>query len=386
MPNRILSAIIVMIACILSKDAVAKKTSNTANTPIPLLRLMLSLDAFDTDDIAIGFLSTATTKYNYNLDAEYLPGINAAVGLSSLSSDNIPLSQNIVPLPGQSALVIRLDVEATSSGAYTLERTELDSIPAIYDIWLMDKFAKDSINLRETTNYAFNINKADSSSFGTGRFEVVIRQSPQLSLHLLNFNALREAGQAKVSWTTENEQNSTSFAVERSIDGGVAFHAIDTLTSASTGSYSYLDKTPISGSDAYRLKMTDLNGVISYSDVVTLSFNSSPTTTSNAINVYPNPSNGVINIAINTGDNSSSTDAGTLQAAAVRSYIPLNGAVAADYAIRIININGKVMRSATSSSATWQTNVSSLTPGTYVIEVVNNSNSTVVGKSTFIKL
>jgi hypothetical protein len=366
MPNRILSALIILLACLSARNASATNNGNS-NTTIPLLRLKLVLDDFNTDDIAIGFLSTATTRYNYNLDSGYLPGINALLGLSSLSSDNVPLSVNIVPLPGQAPLAIRLDVEAANSGAYTLQQTELDSIPAVYDIWLKDNYSKDSINLRETTNYAFNITKSDTNSFGAGRFQVVIRQSPLLSFHLLNFDAVGETGKAKVTWSVENEQNDTHFAVERSIDGGVTFLGIDTLTSAATGYYTYLDKTPVSGSDSYRLKTTDMNGVISYSNIVTLSFNTTETATKSAINIYPNPSNGVINLAINGGDSSPTITSGSLETASVRSYAP-------------------VIRSATSSSATWQGNVTSLSPGTYVVEVVNNSNSQTVGRSTFIKL
>jgi hypothetical protein len=98
------------------------------------------------------------------------------------------------------------------------------------------------------------------------------------------------------------------------------------------------------------------------------------------------PSNGVINLAINGGDSSPTITSGSLETASVRSYAPVNTTASAAYAIRIININGLVIRSATSSSATWQGNVTSLSPGTYVVEVVNNSNSQTVGRSTFIKL
>jgi hypothetical protein len=34
----------------------------------------------------------------------------------------------------------------------------------------------------------------------------------------------------------------------------------------------------------------------------------------------------------------------------------------------------------------WQTNISNFAPGTYIIEVVNTSNNSVVGKSSFVKL
>jgi len=387
MANRILSALILLMT-FAGANTAAPVTNHAASMSIPLLRLKLSLDAFNSDDIAIGFLSTATTAYNNNLDSRYFPGPDAAEGLFSLSSDNVPLSVNVVPLPANSPLVIRLDVEAANSGTYSLDRTELDSIPAIYDIWLMDKFAKDSLNLRTVTDYSFNVNKADSSSFGNSRFQVVIRQNPLLSLHLLNFDALDEAGEAKIMWTTENEQDNTQFTVQRSIDNGATFYTLDTLTSTGLGYYTYTDKTPITGSDMYRLTLVDLNGTITYSNIVTLSFVSQAAQAEAAIAVYPNPSNGVINLAINPdGGNSTTTGASTTQGSAtVRSFAAPNTANSAIYAIKIINIRGAIIRSAVSSSTTWQDNLTSLSPGTYVVEVVNSGSNRVVGRSTFVKL
>ena len=102
-------------------------------------------------------------------------------------------------------MVIRLDIEAEHSGPFTLERTELDSIPQVYDVWLMDKYAKDSLNLRSNTSYAFNVNKSDTASFGANRFTVVIRQNPALMMHLLSFSAKKGGSGNDLAWTTENE-------------------------------------------------------------------------------------------------------------------------------------------------------------------------------------
>jgi len=388
MANRILSALLLLMTCI-SANAASPRANNTGNTTIPLLRLKLSLDAFNSDDIAIGFLSTATTAYNNNLDSRYFPGMDAAEGLFSLSSDNVPLSVNVVPLPALAPLIIRLDVEAANSGTYSLDRTELDSIPPIYNIWLMDKFAKDSLNLRTSAGYSFSINKADSASFGNTRFQVVIRQNPSLSFHLLNFGAVDEAGDAKITWTTENEQDNTFFTVERSIDNGTTFYMLDTLTSTGVGSYSYNDKTPITGTDMYRLKLTDLNGTVTYSNIVTLSFAGEAAQVATAIAIYPNPSNGVINLAINANEATSTTTgspAAQQGITTVRNFAAPNTATSANYAIKIINIRGAIIRSAVSSSGTWQDNLTTLSPGTYVVEVVNSGNNRVVGRSTFVKL
>jgi hypothetical protein len=54
------------------------------------------------------------------------------------------------------------------------------------------------------------------------------------------------------------------------------------------------------------------------------------------------------------------------------------------YNMKIINMVGLVVKSATSAQAAWQNDVSSLSPGTYIVQVSNNN--ILIGKSTFTKL
>ncbi|MBB3054726.1 T9SS type A sorting domain-containing protein [Mucilaginibacter gotjawali] len=389
MAHRILVSLFFVSIC-LSTLASGSPVKRNDSTPIPLLRLKLVMDAFNNDDIAIGFDAAATTVYNNQLDSRYMEGINAPEGLSSLSSDDIQLSVNIVPLPRQGPLVIRLDVEAAKSGAFTLERTELDSIPAIYDVWLIDQFAKDSLDLRTGNRYAFNIDKNNSTSFGNNRFRVIIRQNPALGIHLLSFDAIKATKTAQLTWKTENEETTTVFAAERSIDEGATFYMLDTLRSNGAGSYSYTDKTPLDGNDLYRIKITDMNGTVSYSNAITIGFGSTlaePGASDN-ISIFPNPSNGIINLSI--APKSTTGAAGSAQkqtsSTAKQNLAAILPAGSASYDIKIFNINGSVLKESTSAAASWQTNVSTLLPGTYIIQVTNNSDNTLVGKSTFIKL
>jgi hypothetical protein len=171
-----------------------------------------------------------------------------------------------------------------------------------------------------------------------------------------------------VTWTVENEANYTHFAVQRSTDGGKTFVALDTLLSSSIGSYSYLDRAPEPGADSYRLMLTDLNGLITYSNVVTIMYaNTTNALTLNNMIVYPNPTTGPMNLAINV-----STSEGSLPSPS--------------YHIQITNNLGVVVKSVTSSQPVWQTDMSALLPGTYFITVMNAGNNSMVGKSAFVKL
>jgi hypothetical protein len=58
----------------------------------------------------------------------------------------------------------------------------------------------------------------------------------------------------------------------------------------------------------------------------------------------------------------------------------------ASYDIQITNVLGSVVKQASIQQQTWQTDVSSLMPGTYIIQVINKNNNTLAGKETFVKL
>ena len=349
----------------------------TASAPPPqYMRLILQKDSINNDDMLVFFNPAASSKYSPYEDAVYKPGMGAPESLSSISSDNVKLAINRVPYPTQKApLTIPLMVTATASGQYTFKRTDLNSIPALYEIWLMDDYKKDSLDIKNNPNYVFDIDLTDTNSFGDKRFRIVIRQNPALMVHLLNFTAAKAPGGAQVVWKTENEQNYTNFTVERSTDGGATFSALSTFTSGTLSTYNYLDISPPTGNDKYRLKMTGLDSMVSYSNIVTLIYGNSVNNAAGNISVYPNPANGVINLAINQTSSLPVSFSLTQPSAGTQSY-----------AISIINMSGELVKSATSCQPNWENNISNLTPGTYIVQVVNNRNKTVVGKTAFVKL
>src|SRR5580698_6142554 len=117
-------------------------------------------------------------------------------------------------------------------------------------------------------------------------------------VHLLNFTALKATSGNQVTWTTENEADYTGFSVERSTDGGKTFNSLESITSSSAGKYTYYDNAPVMGANLYRLKLTDLNGTVSYSAVVTVMYANTNNIAVNGLMVYPNPTGGMVNLSI----------------------------------------------------------------------------------------
>lgn len=351
-----------------------------------ILRLKLFIDSLNYDDIVIGFNANSSTAYNNMEDSQYLAGMNAAEGLASFSSDKAPvaLSINFLPLPKKQPETIRLKVTATNSGLLTLKKMQLDELPKIYELWLMDRYKKDSLDLRNNSDYAFEINKADTASYGNNRFQIIVRQNAALGVHLLDFAANKSSDGVPLSWKTENEENYTNFTVERSTDNGLTFDVLGGFASNGQGTYTFTDKNPVKTVDIYRLKLEDLNGTISYSNSISIVYDASKALAANSkINVYPNPATGTINLAINQPGTANTLLAGVQN---LNHLASIKTPEMKAYGIKIISVTGSVVKNAVSSSPNWQDNISGLLPGTYFIQVINNSDNSLVGKSSFVKL
>jgi trimeric autotransporter adhesin len=328
------------------------------------LRLQLNMDSVNTDNILLRFDNNAGTAYNKAVDAPYLTGFGK-VSLSSFSSDKVSLAINMQPLP-KTNTTIRLKVGITTDGVYSLNMKELIGVPQLFDIWLIDAYKKDSLDMRHNTTYSFNVLKSDTNSFGSNRFSLVLRQNPAYAYRLLSFTAAKAANvtQVQVTWKTENEQNYTNFIVERSSDNGKTFNVIGDMASNGTGTYGFLDKTPFAGQNLYRLEQEDINNTITYSNVVTVLYSNTGSNIATAnISVYPNPAIASINLAITS-----------------KSQEPTF------YNVMISNSSGIIVKQATLSQPTWQAGISNLLPGTYLVQVVNNKDKSLVGQLKFVKL
>ena len=139
------------------------------------LRVQLAKDAANTDNILINFNPGASPADVVNEDAPYLKGMGV-VNLSSLSSDNKECAINALPLTAHGRAVA-LKVNAAANGTYKLNLMTVQSIPDGVTIYLKDNYLRDSLDFRRNTSYAFNIVKADSTTYGAGRFSIVLHKN-----------------------------------------------------------------------------------------------------------------------------------------------------------------------------------------------------------------
>ncbi|MFI5160143.1 MAG: DUF2341 domain-containing protein [Sphingobacteriales bacterium] len=345
----------------------AKKTDALAANKY--LRLQIGMDSVNTDEILIRFNDTLKDqKYTEAIDAAYKSG-QGKVSLSSFSSDNMALAINTVPFPKQTQEKINLNVTGPGDGVYSLNLKDIVGVPDLYDIWLIDNYKKDSLDIKHNNVYSFNMYKSDTNSYGAKRFSLIFRQNPAHAYRLLSFSATKVDGtvsasrQVQLNWTTENEENYTNFTVERSTDGGKTYQVAGTETASGQGNYSLADKSP-GDNNLYRLQSEDINDNITFSSIVLIAYtNTGDNLVQNNIDIYPNPAKSIINLTIKnitaTGDT---------------------------YNILITNSSGLIVKQANSQQTTWQTNVAGLLPGTYMIKVISQKDQKIIGSMKFIKL
>src|SRR5690606_40569029 len=92
-----------------------------------------------------------------------------------------------------------------------------------------------------------------------------------LPVNFTHVKAKTVAKEVHVQFGTATEINNDYFTIERSRDG-ISFMALDRIEGQGNSSriteYQYIDETPLSGNNFYRIKQTDFDGKSSYSAVV----------------------------------------------------------------------------------------------------------------------
>ena len=330
----------------------------TADEVIPDIKLKLSADSVRDDNCAIYFKTGWLAAYDQQEDGKDLDGLGASVYLSSYSTDSVRLALNKYPMPSAFRTVIPLYVKGTTSGTYTFSKTEISGLPDYYTVFLRDKLLNDSLDMTHNNNYNFNLDNNNAATYGAGRFELVINKSPS-NYHLLSFTGKKATKGIDIHWLVEYEGDVTSFVLEKQDQAG-NFNSIYQLKSNGTSNYSHTDLLASTGDNVYRLKQTDRDGTVTYSQKVSIVYTlQSPN--GSVVKVYPNPAESQIQMQI--ADESSNKA----------------------YSLSIIGPTGFVMSKRKVTGSSWTANVGYFTPGIYIVNLYDASNGALIGQGKFIK-
>jgi hypothetical protein len=293
-----------------------------------------------------------------DIDAPYLTGYTAKVTMASMTSDGMKAAVNHMP-DYTAGSRVKLYINALTSGLYKLKLEGVRNIDTLYNIYLLDHFKKDSLDIRRYGTYAFNLVKTDTSTFGGNRFELVIRRRPVPQYLLTNFVATKVTEGVNINWNTVNESNYTGFTLEKLNKTTGEYAPLYDKQSDGSAAYNYVDHAPNSGSNIYRLKQNDIDNNISYSQPVTIFYDKNAAG-SGLFSVFPNPTSEMINVSIPEPTS------------------------AATYKFKLYDSMGNLVMQKTSSTSNWSENIGSLKTGAYIVEVIK-SNGASLGKGKFIK-
>ena len=124
-----------------------------------------------------------------------------------------------------------------------------------------------------------------------------------LPVELLKFQAQPTKNGNLLNWQTATEVNVSHFDIERSSEGKSFQKIGETKAEGKAATYEYLDKYPLSTTTYYRLKMNDLDGTSSYSNIVSVANKKKGL----RAKVYPNPFGDDLTLDISTEKNTDLT-------------------------------------------------------------------------------
>ena len=133
-------------------------------------------------------------------------------------------------------------------------------------------------------------------SNGDGYFAIGTLDAANSSLpvELMSFTASKMNETVLIDWATASEINNDYFEIERSQDLN-NWKSIGKVQGNGNSNilidYTITDLIPLSGISYYRLMQVDYDGTQTYTNTVAVNFDDA-----NSINIYPNPTTGIINI------------------------------------------------------------------------------------------
>jgi hypothetical protein len=166
-----------------------------------------------------------------------------------------------------------------------------------------------------------------------------------LPIKLLSFTAIPRGNAVSLDWSIDNQLNVNKYEVLYSKDG-VDFSTIlanVTATANTSAAYKILHSSPVAGINYYKIKTTEKDGAISYSEIRKVNFGKA-----GSITVYPNPAKDVVNITV------------------------LGSMINQAATITLLSVDGKIITQSKFAriGQTETIDVSKLSNGTYIIRVI----------------
>lgn len=201
-------------------------------------------------------------------------------------------------------------------------------------------FDQKGLNNGTLTNMAMS---STASNFSSQNFGVAA-----LPLRWLSFTAMEEQNRVLLDWITTAEENTLDFTVEHSTDGRqwTPVGKLPARGSAISNEYSFRHEQPAAGKNYYRILQADKDGTFAYSDTRNINLAKAK----QVITLLSNPvTNGRLRFIVY-----SATE------------------------IRLINVNGRILRSKQMTAGTGEMDVQALPAGVYLLQAGGTTQQVVL--------
>ena len=261
-----------------------------ATVPLPQLRVTLyTVKADNSTELADGFLVNFGDNYSAAIDdMDAIKSSNSSENLSVKRGNSLLVIERRPTITSKDTVVFNLANVGVKKYRFEIDGQQLYQ-PGL-TAYLIDNYLHTStpLTIEGTTTVDFNIVNI-AGSYAANRFQIVFSQPlAVLPVTFTSVKAYNQDSNILVKWQVENESNLKQYEVQKSADGSTfnSLHITQPANSSAATTYNFTDEHPLKGYNYYRIKSTDFNGKIAYSEVVTVAVTSPATP---HISIFPNP-------------------------------------------------------------------------------------------------
>lgn len=235
-------------------------------------------------------VSNITSTSVYTLTAVHDNGCvlttDAVIGVNPTPAPTVTVADVRTPL-GTPAPAFSPQI-TPAAGTYTYSWTPANKVT--------DPYISNTIpteNKLGIYNYSLSITDGNGCTSIASALLRVENIDNTLPVTLSSFTATAKGCGVNLNWKVESASNFSHFIVERSVAGGAFIAVKKVWYEYNRINYSFQDAEPGSGKWSYRLKLVDIDGRFTYSNIVIADVKCAATS---SLKIYPNPASSILYI------------------------------------------------------------------------------------------
>ncbi|MCU0421457.1 MAG: YDG domain-containing protein [Bacteroidia bacterium] len=283
-----------------SESITFEENNKTASSPTAYFKtqtepfnIKMYIDSNRFDVAWLSFNNGASSHYLFNEDAVKMQ--NSIFNLAFVTSNQVQMQRNVVnELSLNSSDSFVINARSTQSGNYWLSFENSNELPTNKNVYLLDLFNNNWIDIKNVNTYSFTINNGNPLTFGNRFILIITDVVAALPVNMIHFTASAKENMHCIEWKTADEHNINHYEIQQSFDGKsfTSIGLIKANNSKLIQHYQYKTHAVI-GKVYYRMKIVEFNPSIqAYTKTVVID----DYATTNFYRMFPNPANDWVTI------------------------------------------------------------------------------------------